>query len=363
MRPSVRGGGEMMLPRVQRIRRGDRVLCYHRPTGTRLPDLPESHPEFQAAWVAAEASLKDYAPPAKAGSVTMTIRGLRATKAWLALSAAYRREIGRNLDQIAADYGTAPVRGIRPKHIEADMAKLDPNPANLRLRAWHLLLAHAKAMGDVETDVTMLVSKVAVRTDGHTPWTANDVSLYRKRWPVGSIQRAAMELLCWTAARVSDGSRLTRANIGSDGVLTFRQAKTGGPSYVPWTCPLRPWAQEWEAERVTVREAVDVVAGFTLLETSAGRARTAKGLSNLIRDAAVAAGIEGKSAHGLRKFRLTAIAEAGGSAHAIMAWGGHASLSEAERYTRAASRKALVAGTEQVQNAVNARTGGGKRHK
>ena len=69
-------------------------------------------------------------------------------------------------------------------------------------------------------------------------------------------------------------------------------------------------------------------------------------LSNLISDAAKAAGILGRSSHGLRKYRLTAIAEAGGSAHAIMAWGGHASLSEAERYTRSASRKALIRGVD-----------------
>ena len=94
-------------------------------------------------------------------------------------------------------------------------------------------------------------------------------------------------------------------------------------------------------------------AGFTLLETSLGKARTVKGLSNLITAAAAAAGIHGKTPHGLRKYRLSAIAESGGSAHAIMAWGGHASLSEAEAYTRSASRKAVVIGVEQEQNAVN----------
>jgi len=86
----------------------------------------------------------------------------------------------------------------------------------------------------------------------------------------------------------------------------------------------------------------------------AGPGRTVKGLSNLISAAAVKAGVTGRTAHGLRKYRLSAIAEAGGSAHAIMAWEGHASLSEAEAYTRAASLKAVVPGEEQEQNEINA---------
>ncbi|MBW7057433.1 hypothetical protein KY389_12140, partial [Paracoccus bogoriensis] len=38
---------------------------------------------------------------------------------------------------------------------------------------------------------------------------------------------------------------------------------------------------------------------------------------------------------------LTMIAENGGSAHAIMAWGGHKTLAEAQRYTQAAALKRL----------------------
>lgn len=46
-------------------------------------------------------------------------------------------------------------------------------------------------------------------------------------------------------------------------------------------------------------------------------------------------------AKGLRKARLTAIAETGGTPHAIMLWGGHASLAEIEYYTHAAKMQRL----------------------
>lgn len=345
MRQPVRGAG-LMLPRVQRIRRGDRVLCYHRPTGTRLPELPEDHPEFIAAWAQAEAKKRDFAPPAAAGTLTAVIRRLRASKRWSELGQSYRRAMLRHCDAITELYGTAPARGIRQKHIEADLAKLDPNAANQRLKAWRLILAQAKKDGDIESNVSILVSKIPTKTAGYATWTPEEVARFRAHWALGSVQRAAFELLVWTGARVSDAARMTPTDIGRDGVLSFRQVKTGGMAYVPWTCPLPVWAVSWEDERSTARAAIEATAGATLIQTVYGKARTVKGLSNLISDAAKAAGIQGRSSHGLRKYRLTAIAEAGGSAHAIMAWGGHASLSEAERYTRSASRKALIRGAE-----------------
>lgn len=354
MRQPVRGQA-VMLPRVQRIRRGDRVLCYHRPTGTRLPDLPEEHPEFVAAWARAEAGTTERAPPAVGGTIAKIIQDVRKSRRYAGFSATYRAMMLRHMDAIAADYGKAPVRGIRAKHIEADLSKLDPNPANVRLKAWRLIMDQAEINEDAEKGLTASVQKRAVKTDGHAPWTQAEVEQFRDHWRIGTPQRAALELLAWTGARVSDGARLSRGNIGPDGVLSFRQVKTGGMAYVPWTSALPTWARLWEAERATMRESVMIGAGFTLLETSFGKARSVKGLSNLISDGAAAAGIDGRSAHGLRKYRLTAIAEAGGSAHAIMAWGGHATLSEAERYTRAANRKALIVGAEQEQNTVNAR--------
>ncbi|GHC12776.1 integrase/recombinase [Gemmobacter nanjingensis] len=343
-----------MLPRVQRIRRGDRVLCYHRPTGTRLPDLPEDHPEFVAAWARAESGMPDRAPPVASGSVAKIIRDVRQSKRFLDYSDAYRAAMLRHMDAIADSYGKAPVSGVRAKHIEADLSKLDANPANARLKAWRLIMDHAETAGLAEKGLTASVGNRIVKTDGHATWSQAEVDRFRARWPIGTPQRAALELLAWTGARVSDGARLSRGNIGADGVLSFRQAKTSGMAYVPWTSPLPTWARGWEAERATMREAVMIGNGFTLLETSYGKARSIKGLSNLISDAAVLAGIVGRSAHGLRKYRLTAIAEAGGTAHAIMAWGGHTTLSEAERYTRAANRKAMIIGAEQEQNAVNA---------
>jgi integrase len=66
----------------------------------------------------------------------------------------------------------------------------------------------------------------------------------------------------------------------------------------------------------------------------------------------------GLSAHGLRKAAATRFADNGATAHELMSWFGWSTLTEAERYTRAANRKALAA---DMVLKLESRTGGGNR--
>ena len=69
------------------------------------------------------------------------------------------------------------------------------------------------------------------------------------------------------------------------------------------------------------------------------------------RSAARKAGIEGKSAHGLRVACATRLAERGASTHQIAAWTGHKSLSEVAHYSREADAKRLLdGGTIQINS-------------
>ncbi|MFD2843443.1 hypothetical protein [Paracoccus cavernae] len=69
----------------------------------------------------------------------------------------------------------------------------------------------------------------------------------------------------------------------------------------------------------------------------------------------------GKSAHGLRKSRAMAIAETGATAHQIAAWTGHESLTEVQRYSKAADRRRILSGAEPEQNLETAPTQNGNR--
>lgn len=240
--------------------------------------------------------------------------------------------------------------GLRSEHIEADLGPLAPNVANDRLKAWRKLCDHAKRSSLIKADPSLSVRRREVKTDGYQPWTEAEIEAFRNHWPVGSVQRLAFEVVFWTALRTVDAVRIGPVNVARDGILSLRQSKTRGAVYIPWTAPLPGWAAGWEVERRTMLSTIRP-DGLTFL-AARGQTRSVKGLGNLISDAAEGAGIA-KSAHGLRKNRLMMAAEAGATAHAIMAWGGHKSLAEAERYTRAAQLRGLVTGPEQERNDVN----------
>lgn len=345
MRRNFRG---VRLKNVQRIKKGGRVYKYHRRTRAPLPgDIPEDHPDFLEAWAREERGGTKPVVSAH-GTLGAACEALLASARYLGLSPDYRRAVRSHVEAIRAGYGAAPLARLEAHHIEVDLAKLPPHPANARLKAWRLVCGNAKDIGLTRSNASIGIGKKATpKSDGHPDWTPDEIATFRAHWPIGSTQRRAFELVCWTGARTIDAVKLSPSMVGRDGLLVYRQNKTANPAHIPWTCPLPAWAP-WDDER---REAMAALSGngFTFLETLDGKVRSHKGLSNLIRDAAKAAGIP-KSAHGLRKSRLIRIAEAGGSAHAIMAWGGHVTLSEAQDYCRRADLRRVVMG-ESVNHA------------
>lgn len=307
---------------------------------------PIDDPAFLAKY--AEAAKAN--PPkmrAKEGSVRSVVDAFMASTTWEAYSASYKASMGRHMGELIQAYGLLPWASLEPRHIRADLASLKPHAAANRLKAWRNLSVFAFDRGWHASNPAESVKRSAIpKTDGHLPWTPVQIEGFRAAWPVGSVQRLCMELLYWTGARTVDAVKLSPSMV-KDGVLEFTQQKTGGKVFVPWTCALPVWAQEFEADRAFLFECLQVGV-FTYLETN-GRARSRKGLSNVVSAAAKKAGIE-RSAHGLRKARLTAIAEAGGSAHAIMSWGGHKTLSEAQEYVSSADQRRLIMSTPAAQS-------------
>ncbi|WP_296222832.1 tyrosine-type recombinase/integrase [uncultured Sphingomonas sp.] len=344
----------VMLPRVQRIRKGNRVLCYHRPTRARLPDLPEMHPEFIAAWAAAEALAGPARAKAVPGTVDAAVIAALGSRRFKGASSGYRATIQRGLEAIRSSFTGLPMTGLRRHHIAADIAPLDPNPANARLKAWRVLCAVALADGVLRDDPSQGVKKIAVSSDGHTRWSDDDIEAFRTKWKIGTSTRACFELVLWTGARTIDAVKLGRQNLDRDGLLVYRQSKTRNPAHVPWTTPLPDFAADWAADRDMMHRSLECLSGGLTFLEARGKVRSVKGLGNIINDGARDAGLTNRTAHGLRKARLSKIAESGGSTHAIMAWGGHVTLEEVELYTRAAALKRLVVGQEREQNAVNA---------
>jgi len=89
-------------------------------------------------------------------------------------------------------------------------------------------------------------------------------------------------------------------------------------------------------------EATPTVGVKTFLVTHFGKPYTAPGFGNWFRELCDKAGCPDVSAHGLRKATARRLAEIGCSANQIASITGHASLSEIQRYTRAADRKRMA---------------------
>lgn len=357
MRRQIRDGTVTL--RVNTIRKGGKTYVYTRIKGekpVRLPALPLDHPDFLAAYAAAIAGAPTQ-PRAKKGTIQHMIDAYMLSDAFTkGLSKDYRYTIRRHLAAIREQAGDARIADLRKKHIQADLTPLAPYVAAARLKAWRLLcLFGVGADGMLTTNPSEgIVRKAIPKTDGHLPWSRDHVDAYRGRWPLDTIQRRAFELVYWTGARIGDAIRLGEGMVGRDGVLAFRQAKTGAEAFVPWTCQLPEYAAHLAGDRDLLHATLSARTErhMTILATAYGKSRSVGGLGNMVGEAARAAGVD-RSAHGLRKSRLTELADGGASTHALQAWGGHLTLAEVQHYTDSANRRKAVTGTERDRNSAN----------
>lgn len=139
-----------------------------------------------------------------------------------------------------------------------------------------------------------------------------------------------------------------------DGRLIYRRQKTiRSPEGIEINIPVHSY----------LAQTVALVAGdgFTFLQTARGRSRPMKGLGSSMRKGCDKAGLPLCSSHALRKAICRRVAEAGGTAHAIMSVSGHISLKDAQRYCEAFGRKEMAThamaclphGAEQEPNLAN----------
>ncbi|WP_313353033.1 tyrosine-type recombinase/integrase [Paracoccus sp. (in: a-proteobacteria)] len=319
----------------------------------RLPDAPRDSPEFLMAYAAAMAvSTPEKRGKAVAtGSIAAAVISYQRSPEFTAMATTTRQQRRGHLSKIADTWGTARMGDLRAAHIEADLSKMPPHPANNRLKTWRGLCAWAKQRRLIASNPASEIRKAATaKSDGFKPWTPVEIEDFRDYWHPETPQRLAMELIYWTAARASDAVRIGPGMVSKDGWLTFRQRKTGGEVSIPFSRTLPAFALDMQTDLDALKTAIShAPRHMTWLVTAHGKARSDKAFSSWFAGAAAAAGIEGKSAHGLRKSRAMALAEAGATAHQIAAWTGHESLSEVQRYSKSADRKRILSGADEEQ--------------
>ena len=307
----------------------------------KLPDLPENHPEFLAAYAEAGLATERRRTRATPGSIAALIETWLASPDYARMAASSRVVWRRTLDKISQQRGQAMLRDLRADHLRKDIRKLTPGAAANRLKAWRSILRFAVDEGMILADPSQGLRKPRGEVTPHRQWTPAEIAAYRDHWQPGTPERIAMEVIYWTGARCIDAARLGWQMVDADGWLGYKQIKTGGPA----TCPVRTlpaWAQSMASDHALFRAALP---GDRLqwIVTRSGKPRSVKGLSQWFSRAATLAGLpDDCTAHGLRKARASALAEAGATASQIGAWTGHQSLSEVAHYTRGADQKGIL---------------------
>lgn len=330
---------------------------YYRPKGqkgTAMPDLPQDHPKFLAAYAKASGVIPK--APEIEGSIASAMAAYKASNLFLSLRASTRDVRRRMLDNITERYGSGRVRDLANKHVQKDLERLSGHAANNRLKAWRGFGAWLKESKHLAVDPTDGIKRQRVaKSDGHIPWEIEDVQAFRDFWALGTVERLTFELIYWTGARVSDVIRMGEGNTDRDGWLTFKQQKTGGEVFIPFKRELPEFAVNMADDLDLLRHAIAarIERHITYITTTKGAARSSKSVSQWFASKARMAGISGKTAHGLRKTRAILLVQARATTHQIGAWTGHESLKEIEAYTKKFNKKMALSGPERERKSSN----------
>jgi enterobacteria phage integrase len=168
-----------------------------------------------------------------------------------------------------------------------------------------VLIRHAIDIGWLAHDPSLGIKRP--KTEEIRSWTDTEIEAFEKRWPIGTKQRLAFALLLYTGQRRSDVHRMTWADVSGTTIRVVQQ-KTGSKLAIPLHRELLAVLALAERDHVTI------------INTVYGQPFTVDGFSQWMRDAITAAGLALEcQPHGLRKAAGRRLAEAGCTAHEIMA--------------------------------------------
>jgi integrase len=328
-----------------------------------LPGLPGSA-EFMATYQAALAGM--LAPLMQIGTartVAGTVQALVAayldctpgsTSPFKSLAAETRRTRRNILENFREVHGDKRIYRVEAngrrvmvldrEHVQRLVNEKNNTPFGQRnfLNTLRAMFKWAVAEGRMPSDPTLGVTRQRIKSTGYRAWAEVDIEQYRRRHPLGTMARVAIELLLATAARRGDVVKLGPQHV-HDGTITFEQRKTKGSEEASVSIPLHPDFCA-AVKAMPASKVVRLSPTTTFLTTSFGQPfKTAASFGNWFRQCCDEAGLpKGISAHGLRKATARRLAELGCSAHGIAAITGHATLAEVQRYTKEADRKRLA---------------------
>jgi integrase len=313
--------------------RHGRLRRYVRRPGSRRVALPGlvGSPEFMQAYQDAMAGAVLRPRVAKAGTLAALAVEFFASTEFANLKPSSQAIYRAALASVIERDGHRLVRDLpadKARKIIQEIGAEHPAMANLTRAVLRRMFSFAMAIGQRRDNPFAAVPKYKIGT--HHTWTDAELGIYEKRWPLGTRERLAYDILLYTAQRVGDAVRIQRSDI-RNGVISIVQQKTGTEVFVP----LHP--------ALSRSISAGPAKGFYLVADRNGRPIKRGALTKLISSAAKAAELPPECvAHGLRKAALRRLAEHGATSKEMQAVSGHKSLSELERYTHKADQQRLA---------------------
>lgn len=297
----------------------------------RLPSDPTSQ-EFREAYTAAMAgeAVSVHPSPMKdaPGTIGALIASYMRSGAFVGLRDTSKTGYMTRLNLIREAHGTRSLSGLtRERIITRILEPYADRPAAAldTLKKLRILIRHAISINLLTSDPSVGIKRP--KTKEIRAWTDAELAAFERRWPLGSKQRTAYELMLNVGTARVDVHKITWAQVDSSGV-EYTRSKSGVHVDIGLGTALRA------ALDATPRSHV------TIINTVFGRPYTVDGFSGFIRDAMKAAGLPlDCKPHGLRKTLGRRMADAGVSTHDIQATLGHTTLTQAENYTREADRR------------------------
>lgn len=171
---------------------------------------------------------------------------------------------------------------------------------------------------------------------GATPWSAADLRAFKKAHPEGTTAHLWLTLQAFTACRIGDAIWLGREQevTYNDQLWLEWQPRKKGSARVSIPI-LPPLFKATRAAQAIGPAYILNDQGHPFASTEALRVRVQRWCS--------AAGLSGRSSHGVRKAVAELMAESGSSQHQIMAVMSHTEARTSEIYTKGVQRRVLAA--------------------
>ena len=287
-------------------------------------------PGFLEEYANAKAAQAEKPPRHAPFTYDALISSFYRTPKWLGMKPSSQKTYRGIIERFRAKNGEKDVRLVTAAAIDRKLGDMADTPAaanNLR-KTLSRLHRHAIKLG-WRTDNPVDATDPYKQGKGWHCWTDAELAQFDARWPLGTRERLAKELLLETALRRSDVLTVGRQHRKGD-KLHLHHSKNDSDTVIPVSPSLAA--------------ALDAVESghMTYLVTQFGKPFTGNGFGNWFRRACQDAGLPHCSPHGLRKAMSRRLAESGATSLQGRAVTGHKTDKEFAYYAEQASKEAMA---------------------